>query len=272
MNFFNNLIYLILSRLNLLKRQIISGNYFLRKEKKNEFDFKVLNDLRNFGYCVIENYYEKEKCEKIIKIINDFMQNNPDKIYSGVLGSDKRIFGAEFVDKMIMDYHNLDFIKNIGSAYMRNKLKNFMTMANKTRYVKKNLGSGEGWHRDSISPQFKSILYLVDVDKNNGPFQIIKKSQKFLQILKDTKILKNRIWNTRFSEEEINILIKKNKERLLTFNYPAGTMLIVDTSCLHRGSTLTSGIRYALTNYYYPANQAHVYKNHFIPKLEKSYY
>ena len=63
MNFFNNLIYLILSRLNLLKRQIISGNYFLRKEKKNEFDFKVLNDLRNFGYCIIENYYEKEKCE-----------------------------------------------------------------------------------------------------------------------------------------------------------------------------------------------------------------
>jgi len=271
-SFLKNLIYLIYSRLSFLKKIKISENFFLYEKKKNLLDFKILSDLNNCGYSIIENYYEKEKCEKIIKTINAFMENNPENIYSEANGSDKRIFGAEHVDKMIMDYYNLDFVKNIGALYMSCKLKNFMTMANKTSYTENNLGSGGGWHRDSINPQLKSILYLVDVDINTGPFQLVKDSHRLLQMLKDMNFFNKSILNTRFAEEEIDFLVKKNRERLMTFNYPAGTMLLVDTSCLHRGSPLLSGTRYALTNYYYPSDQIQSYENHFYPLLRKNYY
>jgi hypothetical protein len=73
--------------------------------------------------------------------------------------------------------------------------------------------------------------------------------------------------NTRFTVEEINELIKKDPERLLTFTAKAGTLLFVDTSLLHRGAPIKKGSRYALTNYYYPSYLMHIYENHFTPRL-----
>ena len=36
-------------------------------------------------------------------------------------------------------------------------------------FKKNNLGSGGGWHKDAYYPQFKSILYLNDVDNKKFP-------------------------------------------------------------------------------------------------------
>ena len=33
--------------------------------------------------------------------------------------------------------------------------------------------SGGGWHVDNHDPQFKTLLYLTNVNLNNGPFAII---------------------------------------------------------------------------------------------------
>ena len=53
-----------------------------------------------------------------------------------------------------------------------------MTMANKVSYIKNNEGSGGGWHKDAYYTQFKSILYLTDVNNENGPFELIRNSNK----------------------------------------------------------------------------------------------
>ena len=34
-----------------------------------------------------------------------------------------------------------------------------------------------------------------------------------------------------------------------------GTLILVDTSTLHRGAPIKKGIRYGFTNYYYTVNQ-----------------
>ena len=62
--------------------------------------------------------------------------------------------------------------------------------------------------------------------------------------------LKNKFPSTRFTEEEIFSLDIK-KEDFEELNYPAGTLIFVDTSNLHRGKPLLSGSRYALTSYFF---------------------
>ena len=55
-----------------------------------------------------------------------------------------------------------------------------MNMANRVTFSSNNNGSGNGWHKDAYRKQFKSLLYLNNVDNNNGPFQLLKKSNKIL--------------------------------------------------------------------------------------------
>jgi len=269
--FLKNFFYLVYSKLNFFTSIIIFKSLNIKKLEDKSIELEILSNLRDFGFSVVENYLDKNKCEQVIKKIDLFIDANPNKIWSGKFSSDQRIHGAEHIDDIINEYHNSKMIINVGSAYLHSHLTNFMTMANRTKFFQDNLGSGEGWHRDSLNTQFKSILYLVDVDYNNGPFQMIKDSQKFFQILKDSQFFDKKIYNTRFSDNEISALIKKsNVERLLTFSHKAGTLLIVDTSNLHRGSPIVSGNRYALTNYYYPIHQIENYKNHFVPMLTKN--
>ena len=64
-------------------------------------------------------------------------------------------------------------------------MKNIFTLAGKTSFTKvNNFGSGGGWHRDSINPSFKSMLYLTDVNTGDGNLQIIQESNKFKNIIK----------------------------------------------------------------------------------------
>ena len=48
---------------------------------------------------------------------------------------------------------------------MKLKIENAFTMAAKIVFNDRNKGSGGGWHRDSINPSVKAMLYLNDVDE-----------------------------------------------------------------------------------------------------------
>jgi ectoine hydroxylase-related dioxygenase (phytanoyl-CoA dioxygenase family) len=264
-----NLFFLFFAKLRFLF-QLFQFKFFKKQRSKlSKFESDIINDLENKGFSVIENYLKKEQCDRLSKKISLFIKKNPKKIYVGKYSSDKRIFGAEFIDPVISKYHNSNVLKKIGSFYMKCELKNLMTMANETIFKKKNLGSGEGWHRDNINKQYKSILYLQDVSNKNGPFQFIKDSQKIYNILKDSSVLKKKIQITRYKQAEINKLLKRKNYTIKTLTYKAGTLMIVDTSSIHRGSPLESGKRYALTNYYYPKKLISNYKNHFSPMIKK---
>ena len=139
-------------------------------------------------------------------------------------------------------------IKKIGEVYCGFKLKNVMTMANKTSYVIKNEGSGAGWHKDAYRRQFKSLLYLNNVNDDNGAFELVKKSNSLLSIFNVSTKLNKSIDNTRFSDDEIYRTINQN--RLKRIYGEAGTLILFDPSLIHRGSPLKNFTRYALTNYY----------------------
>jgi hypothetical protein len=144
-----------------------------------------------------------------------------------------------------------------------------MTMANKTTFIDNNKGSGQGWHRDGVNFQYKSILYLVDVDEQNGPFQMIQNSNKLKNIIDFCTKYNLDIFNIRIDENTVQDYIIKKTSELKTITAKAGTLIMVDTSVIHRGKPLLKGTRYALTNYYYPKILVNKYKKSFSPMIKE---
>lgn len=62
--------------------------------------------------------------------------------------------------------------------------------------------------------------------------------------------------------------MKKKNVKKITLLGKKGTLLLLDTSLIHRGSPLRMSERYALTNYLYPSRQVPMYENHFQPRLK----
>ena len=242
---------------NVLKQPLKILKYlYLNKKKRvslkkifelNEYEKFLVHELKIKGYVVIENFFTKENCKLIIDEINSTINKFPKKIWRDEKNSDNRILGAEKTSDKVLEYFNNNLIKKIGEAYCGFKLKNVMTMANKVKYFHDNEGSGGGWHKDSYAKQFKSMLYLNDVNKVNGSFQLIKKSNALVNVIKTSIKLNKSYPDTRFTNEEIKNYFKENDVETLNGN--AGTLIMFDPSLIHRGAPLISSQRYAPSLY-----------------------
>jgi hypothetical protein len=237
------------------------------KSSLNSENNKYFKDLKKNGYVVIPNYLTNEICYKLIFDIKNAEKEYPNAVWSGHLNADKRIFGIELLGGGFKEFHEDPNLIEIGEKYFGGTLQNLQTLAGHITYVEGNEGSGEGWHRDGNNFQYKSIVYLSDVGIENGPFQLISKSNGFFQSFIDNLYLNKKVDQTRYSAEEVEKIIIKNPERLKTFTALAGTLLIVDTSIIHRGCPIKEGERFALTNYYYPKYLINQYIGHFMPRL-----
>ncbi len=224
-----------------------------RFENNNKQINQIVKDLNKNGYHVIKNFISENDCKELTKIINDFIQNRKELIWVDEEGSDERILGAENISEKLNSLNLNDFTKKIGSFFLQQKLELLMIMANKVNFKSNNKGSGGGWHRDSNAGQFKSLLYLSNVEKENGPLQIIKNSNNNLLNFKIFIKLNKKFPTYRFSNEDINKIVKRKD--IVEITGGAGTLILFNTSMLHRGSPIRAGTRYAITNYFYPVKK-----------------
>ena len=72
--------------------------------------------------------------------------------------------------------------------------------------------------------------------------------------------------NTRFKNEQIS-KIDNIKHRLRQFYLKRGSMIIFDSSHIHRGKPIKNGNRYAITNYYFPIGKMTQKKYHVRPQV-----
>ena len=253
------------------KYQYLDFRKYNFKVKKNIEINNYLKKIETDGYAIIPDFLSNEKCNKIKNIINNFINTNPNLVWEDKINSDNRIFGAENISNEMKELieHLVFFSKKVGTSYLNQKIELFMIMANRTYFKEENEGSGGGWHKDSYAKQFKSILYLNDVNEHNGPFQMIKKSNSNLFMLRLFSKLKNKFPSTRFSESEISEILLNKKDQIVELKATAGSLILVDTSYIHRGKSLFKNERFALTNYFFPESKFDDHKNHFKPKLDK---
>jgi len=273
MSFLNiiKLFYYILIKRNLYILRKNLSNYNFNQKATSSYSNDLL-ELKENGYVIIKNFISNNDCKLIIQEIENFLNKNKELTWQDNNYSDHRINGAENISKKINDFYNNTLSIGLGEYYYNGKLENLMTMANKTTFVDNNQGSGQGWHRDGLNFQYKAILYLINVDQNNGPFQLIAKSNKLFNIFKTCFKHGLNPFDTRIKNKVADKIIKNNQDLLKTITGSAGDLILVDTSLIHRGCPLSKDKRYALTNYYYPKNIINKYKESFKPVVKDKFY
>ena len=198
----------------------------------------IFKQIQEKGFYILRNYKTKEFCNKIL---NDLQQNNF-QVQNGE-GGDLRIphfqnFSKE-ANEFLKDTNFLSIGKKLIGHDIDGKQKRCQLGFLK---YKENACSGGGWHVDNHKPQFKAMIYLTDVNENNGPFAMLYPNLKSNDYPYDTD--RN---DTRFPNKiEVD---HKDKIQLLTGN--AGDTILFLSHNIHRGTNIKEGIRISLTNYYY---------------------
>ena len=180
---------------------------------------------------------------------------------------DKRLHGIENLDSAFRLYSQHRLLHDIACSYLREPAEVAFTLGAVLDAVPGNPGSGGGWHRDNFTRQFKTMVYLSDVEAEDGAFQIIERSHHFSRVVRDNRIMKQKYGDARMSHDAVMRLLESSgASRLHTLTGKAGTVLLFDSSTIHRGGPIERGERMALTNYFYPIADigANLYQ-HFKP-------
>lgn len=227
---------------------------------------EVVEEIKANGVSVVENYFSKEKCDQIIGEIDRMIEEEQANIWKDKWGADTRIYAAHQHSELIKEFHHDPFLKRIGETYVNSPILNSHTLGARLIPKESNPGSGGGWHRDSVYKiQYKSIAYLTDVNEDNGPFEYLLGTQNKKSIYQS--ILKNHYnaHQNRMTASQIKDFLETNKQyQSKIFTAKKGSLILVDTSGIHRGMPIRSGKRYALTNYFFP-------KHHYTKSIENKF-
>ena len=205
---------------------------------------EILTSLEESGYYIIRGMYSKEFCNSII----EQMKNAP---YERGDGGDGRCPMFDRFSEEAKSFMNNPLFTELCGKHTRSTIITEDTRC-QAGIVSKDIGSvdsGGGWHVDNHARQFKALLYLNDVDEKGGPFSILEGSRKTHRNIQTYAKVPGDNSETRYSEEFLRETPEWENLKILTGN--AGDVILVDTSNIHRGSTIEEGTRYTLTNYFY---------------------
>ena len=211
---------------------------------------EYLAELDRAGICIIPGYWSAETCERARAEVDRVIKDYPQYV-NGNAKADVRVYGANNGSALIQEFAQDSTLLEVASAYNREPTRTAFTLAARMPASAGNKGSGEGWHRDAFPRQVKAILYLTDVQPENGPFQWVTDSHRRVELLREKRSPDLEYNQYRLTEEHVARLLRLQPEREKTFTAQAGTLILVDTSSVHRGMPIRAGTRYALTNYYF---------------------
>ncbi|MCH9734997.1 MAG: phytanoyl-CoA dioxygenase family protein [Actinomycetia bacterium] len=217
---------------------------------------------------MIPGFYDPAACWKLRQEMLDVVECHPEAVHISSSGADRRIFGAERAAEGISAFAEEPRVLNAARTVLGGDAENAFTLAGIIAYRQGNLGSGEGWHRDSFFNQFKAIVYLTDVTESNGPFEYITHSHVAQRKFSDYRRYGIPLRTTRIEDASASKLIAAEPGRHRIFTASMGTLILVDTTGMHRGMPLVGGERFALTNYYFPGKSLRPKLfDHFAPVL-----
>ena len=227
-------------------------NLFFFNTLEDKIKKKALYEIKKNGFYVYKNFFSTDECSFFISLINDFIVKKYDEV-TVFKDFDNRIYGFEVWNSRIDAFLKNKFFLDIFNVYASTgNLSRSHTLGQKTYFKEGNPGSGLGWHVDHTILKYpKAMVYLCDVDKNNGAFQYINGTHNFFKKI-NIRLKNDFDFNQNFfSEDEISKIIENNNLFCSTIEANAGSVILFDGSGIHRGSPLKNKLRYSMTNYYY---------------------
>lgn len=209
----------------------------------------VYSELRKTGLVIIPDFISSSECEILCNSIKEHMRKS--YAWHDPEGSDSRVLGIEAVCTEFKNVFDKPWLVNIYKKYISKFSFHHFIMANKVSYVDRNLGSGGGWHRDTVTRrQLKFLVYLNHVDENSGCFQYIPATHTPFEKWRTNRLMNVGQSEHRYKDENIEKLLADKNYKVKDVTGKAGTLIIVDSSGIHRGRPIKEGnIRYAATQY-----------------------
>ena len=237
----------------------------MRKSKE-----QIIKELSETGISVIDNYFDEEYCNKAIHEIDNLLLIHKNSIQSKKTeetSGDERLFKIERESQCAKYFQADDFVNSILNSVSKNKIKSYFILGGKLTFNENETkNSGGGWHRDSDSEQFKAMVYLNDVDSSNGPFLFLKNSDQFdlerrenlEKVSFRTKIYilmgKLKKHPPRYDDMTVEDYLIKSETKPTQVTGSKGTLVLFNSTYLHRGKNIEQGTRYTFTNYMFTNN------------------
>lgn len=233
-----------------------------KKEMRDDFLLgldeveKAKQSLKKNGLYVIDKVYDQTFCHDAITFMDTYQQDDIDWHYAN---TETRIWNAEKKSPLLAQFYqacNLVMTRLLQKEVAASTLLAIRNKALDPADVSLTKGR---WHLDAFSKQLKIFLFLTDTTEESGPFEFLPKTHtkffKYRTLLKGIYIKPSNLWSggkrayQKLDDEWIEKLKKKGFEST-SFLCKAGTVVIVDTSAIHRAKPCISNVRYALTAYY----------------------
>ena len=171
-----------------------------------------------------------------------------DLCYERGEGNDQRALGASRLARrypatypLVLEFEQEPVLRAMAAAHLRTQ----PTVAVDTlaSITGPGAASGGGWHVDQHARGFKALMYLDDVGHGNGPFAMLL-GYNNTAVTPDPGRL-----GRRYSDAAVAAAVA-NGARVHPLYGQRGTVIVFETSSIHRGTPCLHGERHALTNYY----------------------
>lgn len=233
----------------------------LTSERLTDWEKHCIKQINLNSAFVIENYWSREKAFRVKDKLEEFHNSNEPYVLGNYLKDELvRIYHVERILPELKEFRFDPFVLKIASAYNgQPSYSGALVYQHDTVHGR----DKSHYHVDTFTRQFKSIMYLDDVNNGNGPFSYIPGSHRKRSFLIKKQIRGNdNNKNNVFDEDEITS-IKYEEEQVCM---PAGSLLVFDTACIHRGAPQEERSRSVLMNYII-TSQKELYLHKQIPNL-----
>jgi ectoine hydroxylase-related dioxygenase (phytanoyl-CoA dioxygenase family) len=241
--------------LTLKRLKVESVKHFFRPSFEADLsddELESLRRLRKDGLVVVENFCSSTKCNELRHEVELLLSEYGNSCWRDKIESDNRLFAANLCSPLVSDFYHDHRVAKLICHYLKSPNTTGYSMINRLTAKANNLGSGGGWHRDSIGERdVKAILYVNDVSADNGPFQYLLGSHRVSHRLAIIWQQGGNWRHKRFRGADAESFFASRPE-LQTVTGKAGTLVLADTTGIHRGCPISTGVRYAITNYYWP--------------------
>lgn len=237
------------------KHKFITSKFFepFRRLKRRAIIKKkyqaVIDELSNYGIHVIPNYLSGDQCDAACKQLRDALKRRRDFIHQN---DDDRLFGVEHCIDEASFLKNDRFLADISEYVNGEPSETFFVLGGLLEAGGQG-SSGGGWHRDAYFTQVKGMIYLTDVTPENGAFEYVLGSHKLRSIIQQHRAKDTSILQTRFADNDADEFLKRNNYVAKKITGAKGTLVIFNSTGLHRGTPILDGFRLSLTAYIFPS-------------------
>lgn len=213
--------------------------------------------LETDGYFVIEGAYPVSLCREVIDIIDSHVPDQRTDL--NYAGTELRIWDAQKRYAPLYDFYDQCNVFTAALTGTDVEAGTLLAIRNRALDLSDQESRHGRWHIDSFRRQLKVFLFLTDTTEQSGPFEFVPGTHvpKFkAQMLGRGLYIRPGDLLSRSGRRAYQRIDESVVERLAESGFAprpllcsAGTVLVVDTSSIHRARPCTAGARYALTTY-----------------------